>query len=72
MNTRSLITKLGKKFPKKTAEIYDYPGLQVGKFHETTNNVLLCLDFDKFVYQASFHQSKNKGITNNTRFTIYV
>ena len=49
MNTRTLISKIGKRFPKKTAEAYDFPGLQVGKFKDETKTVLLCLDFDKFV-----------------------
>lgn len=51
MNTRSLITKLGKKFPKKTAAVYDYPGLQVGKFHDETKTIVLALDFDRFVFE---------------------
>lgn len=46
MNTRSLVKKLGNKFPKKTAEWYDHPGLQVGRFKEETTKILLCLDFD--------------------------
>ena len=51
MNTRSLISRLGKKFPKKSAAEYDYPGLQVAKFHYETNNILLALDFDRFVFE---------------------
>ncbi len=46
MKTRSLIKKLGDKFPKRTAEPYDHPGLQVGSFREETTKILLCLDFD--------------------------
>lgn len=46
MKTKSLISKISKKYPKKLAEVYDYPGLQVSSFKEETNCVLLCLDFD--------------------------
>ena len=49
MKTKSLITKIAKKFPKKIAETYDHPGLQVSQFKEETNCVLLCLDFDEDV-----------------------
>lgn len=49
MKTKSLITKIAKKYPKKIAESYDHPGLQVSKFKEETNCVLLCLDFDEDV-----------------------
>lgn len=49
MKTKSLMAKLNKKFPKRTAEIYDFPGLQVGKLKDETNCVLLCLDFDEDV-----------------------
>ncbi len=56
MKTRSLLKKLGDKFPKKTAEFYDHPGLQVGRFKEETAKILLCLDFDDEVlpYVNSF------------------
>lgn len=49
MKTKALLRKLSIFFPKKLAESYDYPGLQVGKLKEDTNNVLLCLDFDEDV-----------------------
>ena len=49
MKTKALLRKLSTFFPKKLAEAYDYPGLQVGKLKEDTNNVLLCLDFDEDV-----------------------
>ena len=49
MKTKSLITKIAKKYPKKIAETYDHPGLQVSQFKEETNCVLLCLDFDEDV-----------------------
>lgn len=49
MKTRALLTKLSKLFPKKIAEVYDFPGLQVSKLKEETNTILLCLDFDEDV-----------------------
>ena len=49
MKTKALLRKLSTFFPKKLAEAYDYPGLQVGKLKEDTNTVLLCLDFDEDV-----------------------
>lgn len=49
MKTKALLTKLSKLFPKKIAESYDYPGLQVSRLKDETNNILLCLDFDEEV-----------------------
>lgn len=49
MKTKSLITKISRRYPKKIAESYDHPGLQVSKFKEDTNCVLICLDFDEDV-----------------------
>lgn len=50
MKTNSLISKLSKKYPKRIAEFYDTPGLQINKYKEFTNNILICLDFDETVY----------------------
>ena len=50
MNTRSLLKKLGDRYPKKLAEFYDHPGLQVGTFKKDTNRILLALDFDDEVF----------------------
>ncbi len=50
MNTKSLLRKLSKKFPKNIAKKYhDFPGLQYGKLKEETKTILLCLDFDDVV-----------------------
>ena len=47
MNTKKLLLKLAKRFPKKYAKFYhDHVGLMTGKLPEEVNNILLCLDFD--------------------------
>jgi len=51
MKTNVLLKKLSYFFPKKISRKYnDFSGLQVGKLKENTNNILLCLDFDRDVY----------------------
>lgn len=50
MKTQSLIVKLGKKYPKRMQETYDFCGLQCSKLKKETNNILLCLDFDFEVF----------------------
>ncbi len=55
MKTRNLINKLAKYFPKGIAlKYHDYPGLQVGKLRENTDNILICLDFDEIVLKYMF------------------
>ena len=50
MNTRKLLLKLSKRFPKRYAKFYhDYVGLMTGKLPEEVHNILLCLDFDQQV-----------------------
>ena len=47
MNTRKLLLKLSKKFPKKYAKAnHDRVGLMCGKLPEEVHKVLLCLDCD--------------------------
>ncbi len=51
MKTKLLLTKLGKKFPKKIAESnHDYVGLMCNKLPNEVHTILLCLDFDDIVY----------------------
>lgn len=48
MNTRSLILKLSKKFPKRLAiKNHDHVGLMTGKLPKEVNKILLCLDLDE-------------------------
>ena len=47
MNTKKLLLKLSKRFPKRYAKFYhDHVGLMTGKLPEEVRNILLCLDFD--------------------------
>ena len=51
MQTKKLLLRLSKFFPKKYAKLnHDFVGLMVGKLKDETNIILLCLDFDEFVY----------------------
>ena len=50
MNTKKLLLKLSKRFPKRYAKFYhDHVGLMTGKLPEEVHNILLCLDFDQEV-----------------------
>lgn len=54
MKTKSLLNKLAKNFPKRLAEYWgDYVGLMVGKLPDEVNRIVLCLDFDKFIYKEA-------------------
>ena len=51
MNTKSLLIKLSKYYPRKIAKKYgDFHGLMVGKLKDETNKILLCLDLDYTIY----------------------
>ena len=51
MNTKKLLLKLSKRFPKRYAKFYhDHVGLMTGKLPEEVHNILLCLDFDYQVF----------------------
>ena len=50
MNTKILLKKLAKRFPKRLAKIYhDHVGLMCGCLPNEVNKILLCLDFDEIV-----------------------
>lgn len=52
MDTKKLLTILGKKFPKKYAELYhDYIGLMVGKLPNEVHRILLALDYDETILE---------------------
>ena len=47
MNTRKMLLKLSKQFPKKYAKMnHDRVGLMMGKLPEEVRKILLCLDLD--------------------------
>lgn len=51
MNTKSMINRLAKRFPKRIAKKHhDHVGLMTGKLKEDTKKILLCLDLDEEVY----------------------
>ena len=53
MNGHKLISILGRKFPKRIAEPYDYVGLMAGKIPSEINKILLCLDYDEEVHETA-------------------
>ena len=54
MNTKILLKKLSKNFPKSIAKKYhDFVGLQYGKLKNETNTILLCLDFDRIAFNEA-------------------
>ena len=47
MNTRQMLLKLSKRFPKRIAKMnHDRVGLMTGKLPEEVHKILLCLDCD--------------------------
>lgn len=51
MNTKQMVTKFGKLFPKRFAKMnHDYVGLMTGKLPKNVHKVLLCLDCDELLY----------------------
>lgn len=51
MNTKLMVTKFGKMFPKKYAKMnHDYVGLMTGKLPDEIHKVLLCLDCDEILF----------------------
>lgn len=53
MNGHKLISILGRKFPKRIAEPYDYVGLMAGKIPSNINKILLALDYDEEVHEIA-------------------
>lgn len=54
MKTKALLYHLSKRFPKRLAEAWgDYVGLMVGKLPDEVNRIVLCLDFDEFIYDEA-------------------
>ena len=53
MNGHKLISVLGRKFPKRLAEEYDFVGLMAGSIPSEINKVLLALDYDEEVHEIA-------------------
>ena len=69
MKTRSMLIKLSKQFPKKIAKKnHDFVGLMVGKLPDEINKVLLCLDFDDQILDASLKIKPDLIITHHPFF----
>jgi len=51
MNTKVMLNKLAKRFPKRYAKMWhDYVGLMTGKLPSEVHKILLCLDCDETIY----------------------
>ena len=54
MKTKTLLNKLAKRYPKRLAKAWnDYVGLMCGKLPIEVNRIVLCLDFDRFIYKEA-------------------
>lgn len=53
MESRRLINRLGKLYPKHCAEAYDHPGRQIGRLKTETRRVLVALDFDQTIFETA-------------------
>ena len=66
METKKLLSILGKKFPKKYAKQYhDYIGLMVGKLPNEVHRILLALDFDEFILEEAINYQPDLIITHH-------
>lgn len=66
MNTKLLLNKLGKKFPKRIAkENQDYVGLMCGKLPKDVNKVVLCLDLDNIIIDDVLKSNPDLVITHH-------
>ena len=66
MNTRSLLNKLAKKFPKKYAKMnHDFVGLMVGKLPEEVHKIALALDCDWEIYPLLLKEKPDLVITHH-------
>ena len=54
MKTKTLLYNLSRRFPKRLAKAWDdYVGLMVGKLPNEVHRIVLCLDFDEFIYDEA-------------------
>ena len=66
MNTRQLLLKLSKRFPKRYAkENHDRVGLMTGKLPEQVNKILLCLDCDHEILPLILKEKPDLIITHH-------
>ncbi|MBO5578589.1 MAG: Nif3-like dinuclear metal center hexameric protein [Bacilli bacterium] len=66
MNTKSLLNKLGKKFPKKYAKMnHDFVGLMTGKLPEEIHKIVLCLDCDWEIFDRIKEEKPDLVLTHH-------
>ena len=66
MNTRQMLLKLSKRFPKRFAkENHDRVGLMTGKLPEQVNKILLCLDCDHEILPLILNEKPDLIITHH-------
>ena len=66
MNTKSLLNKLGKRFPKKYAKMnHDFVGLMTGKLPEEVHKIVLCLDCDWEIFDKIKEEKPDLVLTHH-------
>ncbi len=66
MNTKVMLRKLAKRFPKRYAKAnHDYVGLMVGKLPEEVHKIFLCLDCDWEIYPLIKKEKPDIVITHH-------
>lgn len=66
MNTKSLLNKLGKRFPKKYAKMnHDFVGLMTGKLPEEIRKIVLCLDCDWEIFDKIKEEKPDLVLTHH-------
>ena len=66
MNTRKLLLKLSKRFPKKYAkDNHDFVGLMVGKLPLEVNKIVVCLDLDEEIIDEVIRTKPDLIITHH-------
>ena len=66
MNTKSLLNKLGKRFPKKYAKMnHDFVGLMTGKLPEEIHKIVLCLDCDWEIFDKIKEEKPDLALTHH-------
>lgn len=66
MNTRSLLNKLAKQFPKRYAKAnHDFVGLMVGKLPNEVHKIVLCLDCDWDIFPLIKEEKPDLVLTHH-------
>lgn len=66
MNTKTLLIKLSKKFPKKYAkEYHDFVGLMCGTLPNEVKKIAICLDFDETIFPEVMANKPDLIITHH-------